>query len=153
MGERRLAESEHYAIDHEFEVVFVVEKATGRKFSLDAHYGDPHVALIAPDESWFAAAGEGVTFYDHVRGLSKFLRDESEQDQNPARLHYIDPATGSERSVEGYATAPHEPVFVSAIRLTEAGDLEITGEWEGQHWRLNPVTLDLTNWDTRESTQ
>lgn len=40
------------------------------------HAGDPSCGLIAPDESWFAAGGEGVTLFTFSKGTAVYLRDE-----------------------------------------------------------------------------
>ncbi|UFH58125.1 hypothetical protein [Sulfurovum mangrovi] len=69
-----LLESSNYILAHEFEDVILKDKNNGKIYSLGSHYGDPVLGLIAPDESWFITAGEGLLYFDFKRGLHEFFR-------------------------------------------------------------------------------
>ena len=140
---RTLAESANYAIVHEFEDVFILEKSTGRTIGLGSHYGDPQVGLIAPDESWFAAGGEGITFYDRVHGFHEFLRGRSVVAQEPVNVRYEDPQTGDVVALEATHRIFDENVAVRALNLLPDGNVEIVDEESGSRWLLNPRALTV----------
>lgn len=71
---KTLSESNNYILAHEFEDVILKDKNNGKTYSLGSHYGDPVLGLIAPDESWFITAGEGLLYFDFKRGLHEFFR-------------------------------------------------------------------------------
>jgi hypothetical protein len=75
-----LAESPRYVLGHEYERVYVLEKDTGTYRELGAHYGDPECGIIDPQERWFLAGGEGLTFYTQQDGVVELLRGGTEAD-------------------------------------------------------------------------
>jgi hypothetical protein len=68
-----LAESFSHLLVHEFEDVFVIDRATGARSAAGDHYGDPSIGIIAPDESWVATGGEGVIVWRSGR-IDEYLR-------------------------------------------------------------------------------
>ncbi len=60
--ERVLARSEHYAVSHEFEVVFL-DRPSGPRVVIGDFYGDPIAAVIDCRERWVAAVGCGIILY------------------------------------------------------------------------------------------
>ncbi|HVR37901.1 MAG TPA: hypothetical protein VMU84_02320, partial [Thermoanaerobaculia bacterium] len=91
---RALAESTNYIVVHEFEDVVIVGKRSGTTIRLGSHYGDAQVAVIADDESWFAAGGDGVTLHHAVAGFHEFLRSGSVVAEEPVTLRYHDREAG-----------------------------------------------------------
>jgi len=71
-----LAQSPRYLLTHAYETVFVLCRATGQRTVVAHHYGDPVCGMIAPDESWFASAGEGVSVYTFSGGAAHYLRSQ-----------------------------------------------------------------------------
>lgn len=69
-----LAESPRFLLRHSYESVVLLDKITNTTYNLGEHYGDPEIGLIAPDESWFVTAGEGLLYFDFTRGLQVFFR-------------------------------------------------------------------------------
>ena len=67
---RLLAASRRYVLEHAYETVFVLCRATGQRTAVAYHYGDPVCGIIAPDESWFATAGEGVAVFTFDGGTT-----------------------------------------------------------------------------------
>jgi hypothetical protein len=120
---RTLAESANFVVSHEFELAFATEKSTGREMSIGSHYGDPTCAVIAPDESWFAVGGEGVTVMHRRRGELTFLRDTEEA--SDVRIHYEDPMTGEQRVLAGVERARNSPRFVKAMTALGNGRLQV----------------------------
>ena len=59
---RRLAQSENYVVEHEYETVFLSSK-NKRLLVIGDFYGDPEVAVIDRDEKWCAMGGCGVIVY------------------------------------------------------------------------------------------
>jgi hypothetical protein len=71
---KTLSESNNYILGNEYEEVILKDKRNKKTHYLGSHYGDPELGLIAPDESWFITAGEGLLYFDFERGLHQFLR-------------------------------------------------------------------------------
>lgn len=71
---RILDESPNYVLAHEFEQVFIFDRYTGKEIPAGDHYGNPECGVIAPDESWFATAGEGIVVYSFKDGLREYFR-------------------------------------------------------------------------------
>jgi hypothetical protein len=140
---RRLAESPHYAIEHEFETVRVVHKKSGTERELGSHYGDPCAAVIAPDESWFAAGGEGITFLHSELGYREFLRGEQLATMDPVRITHENPRTGAAEVLETVQRSFEPPVRVCELRALSADRLEITIEENGERWVLLVPSLTL----------
>jgi hypothetical protein len=75
MTRRVLAESENYVLTHEYETVFAHCRVTGKSTVVGYHHADPTCGVIAPDESWFAAGGEGISVFLHSGGVTTYLQD------------------------------------------------------------------------------
>lgn len=118
-----LAESANFVVSHEFELAFATEKRTGSEMSVGSHYGDPTCAVIAPDESWFAVGGEGVTVMHRRRGELTFLRDV--EDACDVRIRYEDPITGEQRVLSGVERARSSPRFVKAMTAIANDRLQV----------------------------
>lgn len=71
--EQILAESTSLLLVHEFEAVFVIDRASGARTPAGDHYGDPSIGIIGPDESWAATGGEGVIVWRSGR-IDEYLR-------------------------------------------------------------------------------
>lgn len=71
---RILTESESYLIGHEYEVVVLVEKKSGKQHVIADHHGDPNCAIIDPNENWFLIGGEGITYFDFEKGSINYFR-------------------------------------------------------------------------------
>lgn len=117
-----LAESENFVVTHEYELAFVTERRTGRELDLGSHYGDPICAVIAPDESWFAVGGEGITGLHQRLGEFSFFRDR--QIVGDVRVRYEDPASGAERVLDGIQSNSGAPVYVKKLTARDGGKLE-----------------------------
>ena len=110
---RVLAESPRYVLGHSHEQVYVLEKGTGTYREAGEHYGDPKSGIIDPQERWFLAAGEGLTFYTVQNGVVELLRGEAEAD----------------------------PYFVSSMRLEAEGTVRLLVDpWSDKAsvWRFFP---------------
>jgi hypothetical protein len=75
MTHRVLDESKNFVLTHENETVFIYCRVTGKSTVVGDHHGDPTCGVIAPDESWFATGGEGVSVFVPCRGANTYLRD------------------------------------------------------------------------------
>lgn len=75
MTRRVLAESNDYVLEHEYETVFACRRANGECKIVGHHHSDPTCGVIAPDGSWFAAGGEGLSVFTHSGGIETFLRN------------------------------------------------------------------------------
>ena len=58
-----LAESEHYRVEHEFEVVTLHDLRHGRFVRIGDFYGDPEAAVIDQQERWVVMIGCGLILY------------------------------------------------------------------------------------------
>ena len=58
----KLATSNNYSIEHEYEIVYLV-KNDGQKIIIGDFYGDPNVAIIDSSEKWCAIGGCGLIVY------------------------------------------------------------------------------------------
>lgn len=139
-----MARSENFVIEHDFEHVFVVNRETGHQYDLGSHYGDPVTAVISPDESWFAAGGEGVTWLHRGRGYHEFLRGTDVSAIHEIRVSYQNPASGVENILHAVRREPSQSVSVRLLRVTPSGDLEIFGDEPDEQWILNTVTLSIS---------
>jgi hypothetical protein len=119
---RTLAESSNFVVTHEFELAFATEKGTGREIPLGSHYGDPTCAVIAPDESWLAVGGEGVTGFHRRLGEFTCFRDDSAV--HDVRIRYDDPSSGEQRTVDGVQREDAVPIFIRKLAVNDAGQLE-----------------------------
>ena len=112
--ERVLAQSGHFFVTHEWEAVFVIDRRTGARVGLGDHYGDPTCAVIAAEEEWFAAGGEGITILHrgrlHAVGRAERWFVAAMREEPPGSLRVlldpwgdtpgvvqVDPATGAAR--------------------------------------------------------
>ena len=113
---RLLAASRRYVLEHAYETVFVLCRATGQRTAVAFHHGDPVCGIIAPDETWFATAGEGVAVFRFDGGSTTYLRDGG------------------------------TPWHVSAMRLEGSDTLRfLVDPWSDQAsvWQLHPGTRHL----------
>lgn len=58
-----LVTSENYTVYHEWEVVYLLHKKSGRETVIGDFYGDPQCAFITEHESWCIIGGAGVIAY------------------------------------------------------------------------------------------
>jgi hypothetical protein len=58
----RLATSEHFAVSHAYETVWL-DRENGAKVTIGDFYGDPSVAVIDAQERWCAMGGVGLIIY------------------------------------------------------------------------------------------
>lgn len=75
MTRRVLAKSNDYVLEHEYETVFAYCRANGARKIVGDHHGDPSCGVIAPDGSWFAVGGEGVSVFTRFGEEKTFLRN------------------------------------------------------------------------------
>ena len=61
--DRTLAQSEHYEICYEYEIVYLKFIGKNRKIQIGDFYGDPEVALISSDERYCVIGGCGLIIY------------------------------------------------------------------------------------------
>ena len=119
--EKTLAESRNYRLVHEFEKVFLVRKSTGNRTPLADHYGDPLVGLIDEYEQWIITGGEGLVYFDFIRGIQEFFR-------------------------KGCRPDPEQTYFVHSMRPEGEGQVRILIDpWSGfaSTWVLHVKTLAL----------
>ena len=57
-----LTRSKSWRVLHEYEVAFLM-RPDGKQIAVGHFYGDPVCAVISPDETWCAIAGEGLIVY------------------------------------------------------------------------------------------
>lgn len=69
---RILAQSPKYVISHEYEVVFLMFKKSGREVIIGDFYRDPETALISGDESYCVVGGYGLIVYYLREPFSEF---------------------------------------------------------------------------------
>src|SRR3990172_2523296 len=69
-----LAETARYRLGHFEEDAYLVEKATGVRWHVGGHYGNPTGGVIGADERWCVVGGEGLTYFDFEGGLRSFWR-------------------------------------------------------------------------------
>jgi hypothetical protein len=115
MTHRVLAESKTYVLTHEYETVFTYCRLTGKSTVVGHHHADPTCGIIAPDESWFATGGEGVSVFMPSRGVDTYLQD-------PV-CHVLAMKLEGNDNVR-FLVDPWSP--------------------NGSVWRLNPLTGDLS---------
>ena len=111
-----MAESSNFILAHEYESVFVINRATGEQTHAGDHYGDPQCGVIFPDESWFATGGDGVAIFNFQKGMQNYLRN--------GQPHY----------------------FISAMRYEPPNSIRILVDpWSDipSVWILTPTTGDL----------
>jgi hypothetical protein len=138
---RILAESKHFVVGHLFEQAFVIRKSDGTEHPAGDHYGDPSVALIAPDESWFLVGGEGLTFFNPHVGVLEFLRPTP---TNEVTVRYESP-NGRAVSFEALASHTKESVFVDRLELTESGAIQVfEADAPEPAWTFNPSEHSVT---------
>jgi hypothetical protein len=136
---RILAESTHFVVGHVFEEALIIRKEDGREFPAGDHYGDPSVALIAPDESWFLVGGEGLTFFDTRVGVLEFLRPRPTDGESEVTVRY-ESADGQVSSFEAVVRRTYEPIFVDRLELLESGKVFVHGPDEpAAAWIFNPA--------------
>lgn len=58
-----LAESEHYIIYSEYEIVIMKIKKSRKKVQIGDFYGNPQMAVVSEDEKFCAMCGCGVIIY------------------------------------------------------------------------------------------
>ena len=58
-----LTQSNKYVITHEYEVVSLLNRSSGREIIIGDFYGDPEVAFISKDESYCVVGGCGLIIY------------------------------------------------------------------------------------------
>jgi hypothetical protein len=75
MARKVLAKSNDYVLEHEYETVFAYCRANGEPKIVGDHYGDPTCGAIAPDGSWFAVGGEGVSVFTRSGKANTFLKN------------------------------------------------------------------------------
>jgi hypothetical protein len=72
---RTLAESPNYILWNDYETVYLRRKLSSEDIELGYHYGDTCCGLISPEEKWFLAGGEGLSYFDFTRGSVELMRD------------------------------------------------------------------------------
>lgn len=63
MHRHTLAQSVHYRVEHEFEVVSLQDSRKGRWTVIGDFYGDPDAAIIDQQEQWVVMVGYGLIIY------------------------------------------------------------------------------------------
>jgi hypothetical protein len=139
---RAIAESSRHVVGHTFEAAIVVEKMSGREYDLGSHYGDPKVALIAPDEEWFIAGGEGLTYFSERTGLLEFLRHGLEDQDNELDVRYTDGAGGTHAS-KGVSPRAREAIFVERLEQLTSGQIAVYKDNESPSWVFDPIRLTV----------
>ena len=89
---RTLDESENYFLIASAEDATLLDKRSMEKIEVGVHYGDPIVGIIAPDESWFLTAGEGIIYFDFQRKFHYFWRREDKSYQGKEPCLFINAA-------------------------------------------------------------
>jgi hypothetical protein len=137
---RILSETPRFAIISEYESTFVIDRTTGSRYDLGDHYGDATCALIAPDESWFIAGGEGVTLTRMGEDYREFLRTPEISDEVVIRYE-----SEEKRNVEftGVQRSADPPPCVEMLRLTGSGMVEIISADPRRRWLLDPSTVSI----------
>jgi hypothetical protein len=74
MTRRMLAASNDHVLEYEYETVFAYWRVNGQLKIVGDHLGDPACGVIAPDGSWFAVGGEGVSVFTRSGEANTFLR-------------------------------------------------------------------------------
>ena len=137
---RILSETPRFAIVAEYESTFVLDRTTGARYDLGDHYGDATCALIAPDESWFIAGGEGVTLVRMGEDYREFLRTPEISDELVIRYE-----TERKRMVEltGVQRSTDLPPCIEVLRLNGSGLVEIISADPRRRWLLDPSTASI----------
>ncbi len=78
---KKLAESEKYLIQSEFEAVYLVFKQSQRKVKIGDFYGDSDMAVISEDEQICVMCGCGIIIYYLNEPFQEYCYTSSESNQ------------------------------------------------------------------------
>jgi hypothetical protein len=139
-----LAESPRFVVAHEFEIAYLIEKATGKRYHMGDHYGDPRCALISPNEDWVVVGGEGLRLFDFTGEVYEYLRHFSNEPENDLHVTYSD-GSGIVHTLEGVAPRETHPVFIEKLSLFSTSDVGVFPDRKSHKptWLLNATQRRL----------
>jgi hypothetical protein len=129
-----LDETSNFRLFTDYEEVYALDKRSDARFWIGSHYGDAKCGLISPEETWFLAGGEGLTYFGFQKGFIELLREErlviSKNSRGRVKAHF-----------------DKKVMFIHSIRLESVDAVRVLVDpWSDQAstWLLNISDLQLT---------
>lgn len=115
------AESEHFVIQHESELVWLRFKDSDRNIIIGDHYGDPMGSIIDKNEKWTCSFGEGLIVY--------FLKEPFDTFET---MKIIEP-----QWIISGRDNPQKPIYVKEVIQTGNWEIEVVLDDEAGNFRLS----------------